>query len=69
MVVLLTVDGRGGNAVIDVPLFTVTLLLATEPNKTLAPVKKPVPVIVTLVRGAFRLSTKGKIDVILGNAL
>ena len=42
-----TVDGD--TAVMLVVLLTVTLEAATEPNFTVAPVRKPVPVIVTEV--------------------
>ena len=42
-------DSAGEVAVIDVAEFTVTAVAATEPNFTVAPVAKPVPVMVTVV--------------------
>ena len=40
-------DSAGEVAVINVAEFTVTAVAATEPNITVAPVAKPVPVMVT----------------------
>ena len=59
------VEEAGDTAVIDVFDTTVTLVAASDPNDTLAPVMKPEPVIVTVVPPAVEPEV-GAIVVIVG---